>query len=149
MGRSCTLCAMASPQASIDLAAETVDLLLAVMRAMGSHFAERIAEFDLNPSLAMALRSLDTPTPQRELAGTLHCDPSHVTGIVDRLEERDLVERQVDPDDRRIKNVVVTDAGRKLRQQLEERLYDDPPVLRELSPAELKQLHGLLRKMSD
>lgn len=140
---------MGTSQAPGDLAAETVDLLLAVMRAMGDHFAERIAEFELNPSLAMALRSLDTPTPQRELAETLHCDPSHVTGIVDRLEGRDLVERQVDADDRRIKNVVVTEAGRELRTQLEERLYDDPPVLKGLSPVELTQLHGLLRKMSD
>ncbi len=139
---------MGTSPARIDLAADTVDLLLAVMHAMGDHFAERVAEFELNPSLAMALRSLDTPTPQRELAQSLHCDPSHVTGIVDRLEERDLVERQVDSDDRRIKNVVVSDAGRALRKQLEERLYDDPPILRELSPTELKQLHGLLRKMS-
>ena len=67
---------MATTREAIGLAAETVDLLLTVMRAMGSHFADRIAEFDLNPSLAMALRSLGAPTPQRDLAGTLHCDPS-------------------------------------------------------------------------
>lgn len=132
-----------------DVTAETVRLLLTVMRAMGHHYAERVAEFDLNPSLAMALRSLDTPTPQRELAEVLHCDPSHVTGIVDRLEERDLVERQTDASDRRVKNVVLTEAGLRLRQELAERLYADAPVLQNLTPDELEQLNLLLHKMVD
>lgn len=130
------------------LRSEVVDLLLQVMEVMHGHFAERIAEFDLNPSLAMALRSLDTPTPQRELAAALHCDPSHVTAIVDRLEDRGLVERRVDPADRRVKKVVVTPAGRRLRARLDARLAESAPVLETLSPGELETLQRLLAKMA-
>ena len=41
----------------------------------------------------------------RHLASLLKCDPSNVTFLVDRLEERGLVERQTDPADRRVKLV--------------------------------------------
>jgi DNA-binding MarR family transcriptional regulator len=130
-----------------ELRSQVIDLLLDVMEVMHGHFAERIAEFDLNPSLAMALRFLDTPTPQRDLAAALHCDPSHVTAIVDRLEDRGLVERRVDPVDRRVKNVVVTAAGRRLRSRLDARLAESAPVLEALTPGELETLQRLLAKM--
>ena len=55
------------------------------------------AEFELSPMQAHVLRLLepDQPLPMRALAGKLCCDPSNVTGIVDRLEERGLVQRAV------------------------------------------------------
>lgn len=114
---------------------------------MRAHFSARIAEFDLTPPLAMALRSLDEPAPQRELAEVLHCDPSHVTGVVDRLERRHLVERRIDPDDRRVKNVVLTPAGRELRSALEARLREDAPVVDRLSEDERRTLHALLSRI--
>ena len=125
------------------------DLLLVVMRRMHEHFEERISEFDLNPALAFSLRALDEPVPQRGLADVLHCDPSHITGIVDRLEKRGLVERAVDPDDRRIKNISVTDAGRQLRTEMEARLYEKVPGLDNLSKEEQRQLNSLLTKMTE
>jgi DNA-binding MarR family transcriptional regulator len=43
----------------------------------------------------------------------------NVTGIVDRMEERGLVERFRDPDDRRVVHVRLTEAGRRIPEGME------------------------------
>ena len=60
------------------------------------------------PPVAMALKHLDEPTPMGRIADVLCCDGSTVTWIVDRLEERGLVERRSDPRDRRVRLVATT-----------------------------------------
>src|SRR6187431_3214207 len=62
-------------------------------------------EFDLMPPQQMVLGLLDEPRPMGELAQHMHCDNSNITGIVDRLTERGLVERRAAPGDRRAKLV--------------------------------------------
>ena len=64
-----------------------------------------------------------------ELAEALNCDNSNVTGIVDRLEDRGLVERRSATHDRRVKMLVVTPRGAELRAQLAERLDEAPEPL--------------------
>lgn len=44
----------------------------------------------------------------------MNCEASNLTGLVDRLEARGLVERQPHPDDRRVKCVGLTAAGEQL-----------------------------------
>lgn len=129
--------------------AELVGLFFSVMSRMKQHFAERSAEFDLSPAQAMAVRELEGPLSMRELAERLYCDASNVTGIVDRLEERGLVERQMLPGDRRVKQLVLTDAGRALRAAHQERLSDDVPLVSSLSPSERQVLADLFRRVAD
>jgi DNA-binding MarR family transcriptional regulator len=43
----------------------------------------------------------------------------NVTGIVDRMEERGLVERSRDPEDRRVVHVRLTEAGRRIPEGME------------------------------
>ena len=77
---------------------------------------EAAGEFDLGPRQAHLLRLLaDGPAPMRKLACRLHCDPSNVTGLSDRLVERGLVERHADPDDRRVKMLALTTEGDRVR----------------------------------
>ncbi len=49
-----------------------------------------------------------------ELAGRMYCDKANITGLVDRLERRELVRRQPNPDDRRVSQVLLTDQGMEL-----------------------------------
>ena len=52
---------------------------------------------------------------QRRIAEILALDPSQIVGIVDDLEHRGLVERRLDPADRRNKLIFATAAGLALR----------------------------------
>ena len=82
----------------------------------------------------------------RELAQALACDNSNVTGIVDRLEARGLVERRASTDDRRVKMLVVTEAGKDLRRRVKARMEEPPEALKRLTPEEQVLLRDLLRK---
>ena len=57
------------------------------------------------------------PTPMRRLAEQMNCEASNLTGLVDRLESRGLVERRPDPGDRRVRLLALTDEGTSLSQE--------------------------------
>ncbi|MEN3315095.1 MAG: hypothetical protein V7605_1329 [Acidimicrobiaceae bacterium] len=126
---------------------EVVKLLFQLTDSLRQRFAARSADFDLSFAQAMALRELDGPLPMRDLAQRLCCDASNVTGIVDHLEARGLVERRVAPADRRVKNLVLTDAGQRVRTEHRRSLIVDLP-LAELTPDQRRQLADLLRRGS-
>ena len=113
-------------------------------------FFAAINEFELSPPQALALRHLEpgSPLPMSALAELLHCDNSNITGIVDRLEDRGLVERRAAAHDRRIKHLLVTEAGADVRSRLAERMDSAPDELERLTKAEQRQLVALLRKVA-
>lgn len=107
------------------------------------------AEFDLSPKqLAMLwrLQPAGDGLPQREIAADLYCDASYVTDMVDKLEQRELIERAADPADRRVKLLHLTDAGTTLRERALERLYEPPAGITALSAEDQRLLAGLLRR---
>src|SRR5919197_5032203 len=106
------------------------------------------SEFDLTPPQLMTLRRLaaDEPVPTSEVAKWLACDASNMTGIVDRLEARGLVERRAAPGDRRVKMLALTDKGASLREELSRRMADPPPALAELTASDQKALRDILRR---
>jgi DNA-binding MarR family transcriptional regulator len=79
------------------------------------------------------------------LACALGCDASNVTGIVDRLEKRGLIERRASERDRRVKVLVVTAEGARVRRRLLLRLGEPPQSIAALSPADRRRLARLLR----
>ncbi len=131
-----------------DLATErigrTVGLLFELVGRMRHHFESVAAELELSPPQARALRTLSQPCAMRDIATSLHCDASNVTGIVDRLEERGLAARTSDPQDRRRRTIVLTEDGAALRDALRDRLVRDRPGIAGLDPDELETFHDLL-----
>ena len=85
----------------------------------------------------------DLTKPQ---AGALMCDASNVTGLVDRLEDRGLVERRAAPHDRRVRVLAITPEGERVRGRILARLGDPPAALSALSAAEQRALRDLLRR---
>ena len=82
-----------------------------------------------------------------ELAVELLCDASNVTQLVTRLEAGGLVTRVPDPDDRRVKQVSITPAGRRVRRTVE-RAFDFPSAtVGRLTEEERRQLSGLMAKL--
>ena len=136
-------------RADRDPHAEIVDLVWQLVGEMHQHFQARIEELGLSPPQAMALRGLDPddPVAMRELACRLRCDASNITGIVDRLEAKGLVERRVAVRDRRVKTLVFTAKGRAVRRRLEAALLDESPPVARLTPAEQRELRALLRRI--
>ena len=84
-----------------------------------------------------------------ELAAMLACDNSNVTGLVDRLEARGLVLRRPAREDRRVKHVVLTSAGMRMRTRLLERVGRPPAGFERLSADEQRQLYDLLHRVVD
>ena len=80
------------------------------------------------------------------VAQELGCGPSNITGLIDKLEARALVERRAHPDDRRIKSLAMTRKGAALRRRLMERLAQPAPWMQALSPDDQRQLVGILRR---
>ncbi|HST42558.1 MAG TPA: MarR family transcriptional regulator [Conexibacter sp.] len=95
-----------------------------------------------------ALRALAAePLTLRALATALQTDAPYATRIVDDLEQLGLVERSVDPRDRRAKLVAATAAGAE-RARAAQRLLDRPPAaLRALPPQELATLARILARL--
>lgn len=85
----------------------------------------------------------------RGLAALLVCDASNVTGVVDRLAARELIRREARPADRRVKNVVATDAGREIIRSVREEMRETCDTLDEVESATLYALLERLRTTID
>src|SRR6266852_6213538 len=104
------------------------------------------ADFDLSPVQCHVLHLIEPgrPLPMSRLADTLSCDASNVTGLVDRLESRGLVQRQASARDRRVKVLQLTPTGTRLRAQLLRRMAEGTLPLSKLSIAQQRALVKLL-----
>jgi len=97
---------------------------------------------------AHALRMLDPdePMPMSALAERLFCDASNVTGIVDRLEARGLVERRAYEGDRRVKALTLTQAGAEVRDRALAVMSEPPAAIAALPAADQRALRDILRR---
>ncbi len=93
-----------------------------------------------------ALLALDPDEPQAmgTLAQNFACDASTMTWLVDRLEEKGLVERRGLKNDRRVKTVALTPEGVKTKEELESRMYEPPEFILDLDRDVLESLHEVL-----
>ena len=109
------------------------------------------ARLDLSPVQCHVLHLIepDRPMPMNRLAETLSCDASNVTGLVDRLESRGLVQRCPAPGDRRVKVLALTPAGARLRAQLVKLMMGRHLPLSRLSAEEQKTLVRILERLLD
>lgn len=109
------------------------------------------AEFGLTPPQLHLMRLLreQEALPMGQIAELLFCDASNVTAIVDRLEERGLIERHPNPEDRRVKLIAATGAGRELQTQAFARLFEPPPGIVALPAADQRALRDLLAKAAE
>ncbi|WP_330457643.1 MarR family transcriptional regulator [Streptomyces sp. NBC_00820] len=132
------------------LTMEVVELIGEVVARFYADYEEAAGAHALTGPQARLLSLLALePLPMRKLAQKLKCEPSNVTGIVDRLETRGLVERRPDPNDRRVKLAAPTDEGLRVARDLREGLHFAREPLAGLSAEERGSLRDLLRRMLD
>ena len=127
-----------------------VDLrLLAAAERLRQHWAAHAAALGLTPTQVKVLLRL-TPgesIPMRKLAQQLDYDASNLTTLVDRLAGRGALERQADPSDRRVKALVLTPEGQRLRDQFWHNLVTDAGPLTPLREPDLRALAQLLAQL--
>ncbi len=104
----------------------------------------------MTPNDMRALATLCGPGPRtmRALADEWKCDASNVTLIVNRLEQRGLVQRVARAADARYREVRITAKGRRLYTELVDLFHAPPPEILELTAGELEMITGIMEKLS-
>jgi MarR family transcriptional regulator, organic hydroperoxide resistance regulator len=119
--------------------------------ALERELHDTLVELDLTIPLSDVLWQLDPelgPLSRRELAERLHCDPSNVTFLVDRLAKRRLVTRARAVNDRRINVLALTPAGIEVRERLIATIAESSMFGR-LTRAQQRRLANLLQRSAD
>jgi DNA-binding MarR family transcriptional regulator len=120
-----------------DEVSQLIERVSALTIALHRLVAEVAARSGITNQQAGLLRSLEQPRTMSALAAERACDPSNITGLVDRLERLGLVERQPNPADRRSRLLALTPAGRRLRTTLRRDVRNEMQTRWHLDPAEL------------
>jgi DNA-binding MarR family transcriptional regulator len=116
-----------------------------------SKFLGTADELGLTPPMLKSMLELEPgeAVPMRLLADRWGCDASFVTVVVDGLEARGYVQREVAAHDRRIKTVELTPAGTEARAVAIAAVYGPRAGFEALTATEQKTLAKLLTKMAD
>ena len=111
---------------------EIVGAIRRLVRAVYLDSAKMSKQFGLTGPQSAVLRTLINagPISSADLSRKLYVTPANITGIIDRLEKKGLVERMRKKGDRRVTLVELTESGQKLSQLLPD-------------PIELRLINGL------
>ena len=107
------------------------------------------AGFDLTPVQYAALATIkaNAGLDQVTLAGLIAYDRTTITGVVDRLVQKGLVERRASSRDRRARELEITDEGRRTLRRITPAVESaQQDALRGLSAKEGEDLMRLLQK---
>ncbi|MDB4426839.1 MarR family transcriptional regulator [Porticoccaceae bacterium] len=121
-----------------------------VARMMRWNFERRAHEYNLTRSQwsVLVLLSWENGAQQKRLADIIGVTAITMTGLVDRLERNDWVERRQDPQDRRAKRVFLTDKVEPLIEKIKlVGIEVRESALKGISSSERQQLTDLLSRM--
>ena len=105
-----------------------------------------LAEHRLTHATAQALWAIDPgedPPSMKTIAQRLFCNAPNLTFVMNQLADRGLIERVVDPADRRSRRVKLTEEGHQVRAAIIDAALATSPLAR-LAPEALHQLVGIL-----
>ncbi|MEH6825074.1 MAG: MarR family transcriptional regulator [Motiliproteus sp.] len=118
--------------------------------AVFKDFSESVGDTKITPSLfgVLAVINANPGLKQTELAKAVRLDRSTVVSTIDTLERRGLVQRRRVEGDRRTNALVLTDAGRRLLEQLEPQIAaHEQRLSAQLTQAQRHTLIELLTKI--
>lgn len=111
----------------------------------------RISQYDVTPVQTHTLLYLHHhggQAPQCEVVGHLKVKPSTANGILDRMEEKELVARSVSGNDARRRIVTLTEKGIRLQEQLKQAFEETEEMsMRGLSPEDRETFFCCLERI--
>ncbi|PPT93339.1 MarR family winged helix-turn-helix transcriptional regulator [Xanthomonas theicola] len=121
-----------------------------LMRCLDRSMAELELDLCFGHYLGMKALAHMSPCTANELAQAIDQNPSAVTRLLDKFQDLGWVRREAHAQDRRALQIVLTDEGRALWQQLKQRGDEAiASALRDLSAAEREHLTSLLTRVRD
>lgn len=97
-------------------------VLNSTQNAVHAYFKEKLRPFDVTPiqySMLKCLWDTDMQTPT-QLAQALQVDTSTITGLIERLERKNMVARMYSQEDRRSIQIHLQETGRRLQSGIED-----------------------------
>lgn len=127
-------------------------VLNSTQNAVHSYFKEKLRPFGVTPiqySLLKCLWNTDMQTPT-QLSQTLQVDTSTITGLIERLERKDLVVRAYSREDRRSILVCLKEGGRKLQKGIEAAIGEaNVEITQGIDSGELAKFMRLCEQMKE
>ena len=112
---------------------------------------ELVEKLGMTPVQGMFLMLFEGHRGQsmHKLSSLMGCDASNITGLVDRLDSQQLIERTVDPNDRRVKLIKLSEKGTECRYAILEALDKaEAADLHRLTPEERASLIRIVDKLT-
>ena len=140
-----------SPEGKLETASQVWRLMSEFASEQFREKAAKLREQGLTPGHLKAILSLEPgeSRPMGACASGLGCDASTATWLIDRLEDRGLVERRPSATDRRVKGVILTERGARVRAQLQQHYSEPPAALLDLDEEVLQDMLRVLRRMTE
>jgi DNA-binding MarR family transcriptional regulator len=133
-----------------SIATQVWQLMSDYSRSQFHQKTRSLHDLGLTPGHMKALLTLEPgdARPIGSCAQEMGCDASTATWLIDRLEERGLVERRPSRSDRRVKGVLLTQLGAETKASLQEHYYEPPAELLDLDRESLESLLDALSKLA-
>jgi DNA-binding MarR family transcriptional regulator len=137
---------------SLRLDESIVSALRRIIRAVDLHSRDLLQNYGLTAPQLMTLQELARlqPVPVGVLSNAVHVSQATMTGILDRLEQRALVQRTRDGVDRRSVTITILPEGTKLLKKAPSLLQDQfREQLARLKPSEQTNMLDVLKQIGE
>lgn len=126
-------------------------LLTTAQHNVFQYLSLKLAEYDITPSQYGVLSCLwqrGVAAP-KQIAEILCLETSTISGVLDRMQKKDLIHRVTNKEDRREIKVVITEKGRALQAPVQKIIDDvNKEVLKDFSDVEITALKEHLRSIA-
>lgn len=128
-------------------------LLTTAQHTVFQYLSQRLAPYDITPSQYGILNCLwinDGTCLPRQIAELLCLETSTVSGILDRMQKKDLIDRVINPDNRREILVIISPKGNALKEPVLKIIDEvNDEVLKDFSPKETDFIRKSLRQIAE
>ncbi|AFM23070.1 MarR family winged helix-turn-helix transcriptional regulator [Desulfomonile tiedjei] len=133
----------------VDVYQDCIVFLLAkAYQKAHANIKKRLNAYGLTPVQTLVLEAVvsEEGLSAGDLAGKLVLDSATLSGVLDRMAEKDWISKKTDPDDKRVLRIYLTEKAKSLSEDLfREREEANREILRDLSLEERLLLKRLLR----